>query len=349
MENTDTETVEPVEIESTDTPETESEAHLSLRDQLEKSFEAVEEKVSEKKEVSDTESTEKFKARSIPSKENAEPVTAPQSLSAEERKLFSTLPREVQEKWTERELKREKDLNQKFQEAAQIRRYHEDIERVVAPHRQKLALSGVNTAQAIDQLFAAQNLLDADPVEGLKWLAKSYGIDPSQLVPRQQERLDPAIQSVSERISQMEARANAQEQQRAEAEITQLEAHVQSFMNEKDKTGNLLRPHFEKIMTQLEPVVRQIRTTNPKMSNTEVLQTAYDQAVWANPEVRQALIQKEKEAEAATRVQEAKAKAAKARRAGVSIKGAPGQTVNGNTQGKSLRDTITELMGEKGY
>jgi hypothetical protein len=76
----------------------------------------------------------------------------------------------------------------------------------------------------------------------------------------------------------------------------------------------------------------------------------YDTAVWANPSTRAALKAAEKATEETKRSEEARAKAASARRAGSSVTGAPGsgQATKPIRGELSLRESLEEAAADLG-
>lgn len=85
------------------------------------------------------------------------------------------------------------------------------------------------------------------------------------------------------------------------------------------------------------------------------LDELYDQAVWANPSTRAKILeaknaadQAQRTAKESKRIEEAKAKAAKAKRAGSSVTGnlGPGQSAGSSNDSASLRATLMAAAEE---
>jgi len=78
------------------------------------------------------------------------------------------------------------------------------------------------------------------------------------------------------------------------------------------------------------------------------LQDAYDQAVYANPQTRSSLLEAKTVSDNEKRVAEQKARAEAAKRAGSSLRGAPGimASKDGKVNGLDLRSTIRAAIAK---
>jgi len=110
---------------------------------------------------------------------------------------------------------------------------------------------------------------------------------------------------------------------RQQAAFASVEGEINAFASEKDANGQLLRPHYEAVVKDMEGIIVQIRATDPNKPNKEVLELAYDRAVWGNTETRQALLDNEKKAVSESNTQAVKKKAADAANASSSVTGSP--------------------------
>lgn len=143
-------------------------------------------------------------------------------------------------------------------------------------------------------------------------VARQYGVDlglqpqqqPVQGQPPQQTFQDP-------RVDQLLQHLQTQEQQRQQQEQQALENTVTQWMEAKDEAGNPKYPYLGDVMNDMAVIVPQIRQSSPSLSHEQVLQSAYERAIWANPDVRPLLLQAQaaspaREAANQTRVREAK-------------------------------------------
>ena len=274
-----------------------------------------------------------------------EPAEFPQSWSAQDREVFKALPEPARNTILRREKELLADYTRKTGQAAQIMRRYAPIESVIAPHEESWRLSGHTPEQVLGQLVSAQKRLDSNPIEGISIIMQSYGVTPQDLIDQvgagSAQNL-PELHSVKEELRQLRETLSQRQQYEAQSQQQSRIEQVANFANEKDAQGNLLRPHFESVSPIVERLVGPLAKQQPGVPLPTILQQAYDQAVWANPQTRESLLQKERETKQQTQIEEQKRKAEQAKKAGVSINGTPG---GGNTNGAaaptgSVRDTI---------
>lgn len=250
--------------------------------------------------------------------EPVETIEAPQHWPLAEREMFSKQPVEVQKYLLDRHKALEADYTKKTQSVAQFQRQWDQINELLAPHREKYSLAGMDDTAAVRQLLQAHAWLEKEPRAAIDWLAKSYGIDLTQPVdPAAQE--DPAVVALRNQVAQL---TRSQEQERAAArEKEQKEnlARVTQFAEAKDAQGNLQRPYFDDVSDEIVALM--------KSGVSKDLQDAYDRAVYANPTTRAKLIAAEAAQRQAKADQEAKAKAEAAKRAGFEVTGQGGMGV----------------------
>ena len=148
-----------------------------------------------------------------PSKEVADPASqpvtrAPSSWSPAAKAEFDKLPSPVQQAVAKREQEIDQGLRRKAEE---LKRY-EPLEQVLAPRRDLWAAQGMDETQAIKTLLAAQDLLEKNPVQGLEYLAKAYGVNfagqaqspqPGQPAPAQAGQA-PEIEQLRAQIAQLQ-------------------------------------------------------------------------------------------------------------------------------------------------
>lgn len=275
----------------------------------------------------------------------SEVITAPISWPAAEKERFKTLPPEVQKFISKREADREKYVSTKANEAANIGRQYQDIDQAFAPFERKMQLNGTTRAQVVTQLLAAQSYLDENPKEALKWMAQSYGISPEEIFSEAPEqRVDPTISHLQQKIAQLEGHLTSRQQQESHSAYSAVENQIQQFASETDAAGNYIRPHFNEVYNDMEAIVRQVKASQPQLPIKDVLQQAYDRAVWANPTSREAMLAREKQKATANHISEAKRKAEKARITGSSVTGAPSSSASPAISG-NLREMLESAMG----
>lgn len=243
---------------------------------------------------------------------SVETIAPPAAWSATAKARFQSLDPVIQQEV----LKREKDMEQGKAQWDQKGERLNRLDAILNPRREKLRLAGMDDARAIEALFAAQDLLERDPVSGVGYLARHYGVDPSRLVQGGQGQAEaspppmhPAIQHLAQQVGSLQS---AFAQQQAEARRTGLARHaadIQAFRDSGD------HPFFDNVAGHMAELVQSGRAGS--------LKDAYDAAVWANPETRTLLIQREQDQRRTEAEAAARAKADAARHAAGSITGSP--------------------------
>lgn len=256
-------------------------------------------------------------------------LEAPARWSPENREVFSKLPREAQRLVLERHNEMESDYTRKTTELAEQRKPLEEFEKLFEPHKQRLALAGLTPLTAARQLLAAQNMLETNPVEGLKSLAQSLRVDLAALVPAAKpddEYKDPAIREMEHKIQTLEARLQNRDQEVQRQNAEAVHKTIKDFADSKNADGTLKYPHFDQLKTLMGPMVAEGKT----------MEQAYELATYTLPETRERIASeaaKAAQAEALKKAEEDRKQKAK--------------DVKGATQVIRSRGTATELSGEK--
>jgi len=120
-------------------------------------------------------------------------------------------------------------------------------------------------------------------------LSQQFGVDLSPLLQQGTPPQQPQQQLTDPRVDQMLANQQRNEQIRQQQELQQLSGIADSWVAEKDATGNPLRPYVGDVINEMTTLIPQIKQANPHYSHSQVLDQAYDRAVWANPDTRAAL------------------------------------------------------------
>jgi len=228
-----------------------------------------------------------------------EPEAAPQALdapaswTAAAKEVWPTLARELQDEI----LRREGDWQRTDGERATKLKGYEAIDAALEPVRQNLELNGVEPAQYVRQLSAADQYLRTNPNEAIQWLAQQYGVDLGQIGAGDQY-IDPTTAPLVNEINELKAQQQQFFTAQRDAEIAAKNAEIEAFAKEN--------PHFETVMDDMT----RLATANPGTD----LQTLYDQAVWANPTTRAQLLAEQSAEAERKRQDEAAEKAAKAKR-----------------------------------
>lgn len=169
-----------------------------------------------------------------------------------------------------------------------------EIKRAAEPYRMliesnygsadKAMAAFLQTAAALQMGSQTQKL------QTIVGLSQQFGIDLSALSqpgspqPQQQPQTfaDP-------RVDQLLAHQRQQEEQWQANEQRQVEGVANSWINEKDAAGNPKRPYIGDVIQEMSMLIPQIKQTHPHLAHAQILEQAYDRAVWANPDTRAAL------------------------------------------------------------
>lgn len=178
-------------------------------------------------------------------------------------------------------------------------------------------------------------------------ISQQFGIDLSQLSGQGEPQTQQSQEFRDPRVDQLFRERDTEREQRTQAEQRQLETVATAWMSEVDAQGQPKREYLQDVMQEMSVLISQIKQTNPLLTHAQVLDQAYDRAVWANPNTRQALQGKQQSellerqrAANQTRVQDAKRAASVnvPRRASTPSPVKPGDMV----------DTITNTARELG-
>lgn len=219
-----------------------------------------------------------------------EEVELSQSFSSELREWFSTLDKEGQRIVGKRLKEQESGFEKRMEKLSAKEKSLDALNQTLEPYREQFALQGVDEATAVKQLLAANQFLQAQPVEAIKWLAQSAGVDLSQLseAPAEQEYVDPQVSELKEEINSLKgilAQFQGQQQQQTTAAV---QTQIQEFATRTDADGNVLHPYFDRVREQMGRLMQ--------TGQAESLDQAYETAIWANPEIRSEMLAKERSA-----------------------------------------------------
>ena len=174
----------------------------------------------------------------------------------------------------------------------------------------------------------------------LRVFSQQRGAQPGQAAPRAQEFRDP-------RVDQILAEQQRQSQERARSEQTNAETSVTRWMNESDSQGNPLRPYVNDVTSEMSVLLPQIRAQDPTLTHAQALQAAYERAIWAHPEIRALLQQKQQSELEAQRRTDNQSRVRDARRA-TSVNVPRRASLPATGKPGSLEETIAATARELG-
>lgn len=302
------------------TPEESAEEASSLLEDLDAAWDAVEEpeqeeqqhepeeaeaepESSEEEEAAPEETQASGDSEAEEDEESDEtPIEPPQHWAEEHKDTFRNLPPSAQEFVLQRHRQMEADYTRKSQEVAEVRK-------ALEPAKAHISQMGVSEGEYVRRLAAADQYLTQNPKQGVEWLAKQYGVklDTGEQGTEEDEFKDPYVQQLEEKVNALESQFQSRQQQEQHASEQQIQQQIEQFASEKDEKGDYKRPHFEQVKTHMGALMNS--------GAAESLEEAYDQAVWARPDLRSELLEQQKREAAQQEKQRRKEKAQKAKKA----------------------------------
>lgn len=254
-----------------------------------------------------------------------EPIRVPPGWSPAAKAKFASLDPDIQSEI----LKREKDFSVGLQDRTNALKRYEPLEQVIAPHRQKWAVAGVDEATAVKQLLAASDWLERDPTTAIAYLAKQYGVN-ALPTGTAQPQAQPESIGQTPQLTALQQELQDLKQQIASQSEAGLVSQIEAFKNDPK---NL---YFENVREDMAALIN--------AGKAKTLEEAYDMSCWMRPDIRPLLQVPQVTKDPAAQVQKAKA-------AAVSITGSPAQPRAPQTNANAsieddIRTALQELSGQ---
>lgn len=265
-----------------------------------------------------------------------EVIPPPQAYSGAVKAKWAELPREIQTELAKREADFHKELTKHDEE----RTFGRQVEKIVTPYVAQIRAEGATVPQAIESLLNMAHVLRVgNPQQKSDLLlrtAHTFGVDLRQAlqVQQAQPQLHPQVQNVLQEVQGIKQRLEQEATLKKQQEDNEIQQQIKAFGADPEHI------HFETVKPHMAALLQG--------GIAKDLQDAYDQAVYANPHTRSSLLEAQKADTNEKRVAEQKARAEAARRAGSSLKGAPGMAASkdGKIKGLDLRSTIRAAMAD---
>lgn len=218
---------------------------------------------------------------------------------------------------------------------------YDAIDSALAPYQQTIQSLGATPAQVVGEMLKVDNIVRNGSNEQVLSLI-------AEVMQRRQIPLDVFAQGISPQVFQTAQQHNEMEQLRLRMQQMEAQKETESLnaLNSEIARFSEGKEHWDAVQYELEAILRQIASDPQKfhLSPQEKLQEAYDRAVWANPQAREALIAKQ-QAEARAKAQEKLKNAKQAASVNVKSRGAlPAAQPVG-----SMEDTIRAKAAELGF
>jgi len=275
----------------------------------------------------------KVQPRTPETKGTQEGLKAPSQWRPAVREKWNALPREVQEEV----LRRESDSMRLIGSVGPKIRLADEVSQHIAPFAQQLQDNGVTPTAFLGDVFSTvKSLSSGTPQEKAAVVAnivQSYGVDLRTLDAILTQRIQAGPEADNAR--RLAARATAVIQQHESSNQYQTALEAQSTL-----ASFAADPKHEFLDD-----VRDLMADLIETGRANSLDDAYASAVWAHPDTRKILLQRESQA----RVNGKNSRAAVARRASSAVHGSPAAPSAGplSNQNLSLRETIALAMDEQ--
>lgn len=252
--------------------------------------------------------------------------STPKSWDAKVRDKWDTLPPEVQEFLTARE----DEVHKGFTKLDEERNFGKAMRDAVNPYLATIRAEGGTAEGAVsDLLNTAYRLRNDSPLNKammVQQIIQQYGVDMNLIQPGQ--RIDPVLAQTQNELHQIKMQMQQQQQLQTQEVNGKIQSEIQAFAADP---ANI---YFDQVSADMAALLSSERAAN--------LQEAYDMAIWAKPDIRSTLMQKQAlEAE-----EQRKRELAAKRNAAVSVTGSPVPNVQNSTppQNKSLRDELRDNL-----
>jgi len=247
---------------------------------------------------------------------------------------FEALEAPAQHMFMERYKDLEGDYTRKTQEIAKYKKRNEAFDEIMAPFKGDFERAGMDEVSAVRQLLAAHDYLRKDPQNAIAWLANQYGVDMAAIgndPAAEDEFADPQVKQLQQQVAQLTGFIQNQQTQQQSQVQQSTQSLIDQFAAETDANGNPKHPHFDRVRGVMGSLI--------SSENAKDLATAYEMAVYADPELRQAQVKAMAAAQSQDNVKtEAVKKAKKAARS--KVRGSASPAAPALPANASIRDTI---------
>lgn len=251
-------------------------------------------------------------------------LAPPNGWSAEAKAKWHELPPEIQAAVNQRE----HDVAKFTSKTDEERAFGREMHRVVSPYLAQIQAEGGTPAGAVQSLlntaYILRNGTPEQKQQALIGVAQQFNIELPN--PEQQQQIPPELGALYQRINQLEGSLQQQYQSSVQATQASVHADIDRF------AADPAHPHFEAVKAVMGALM--------SSGQAQDLQTAYDMACHARPDIRATLSAQARAEEEQKRRAEETARAAAARSKAVSITGGPGIAASSAPADRSLRDEL---------
>lgn len=233
----------------------------------------------------------------------------------------------------------QKEIADEFTRVSGIEGEHQKLKSAIGDRATVLAAQYGSTEAGLQNLFAISDFATQDAPGFIRWFMQQRGLDPTQIFgqaaqPGQQpaDGANPFLQEIGQlksQFTQLQQRNAQLEQMFQQAQTAPLQAEVQSFASDPKF------PYFNDVRLQMKAL---IEGGVVQGSGRQLLENAYNEAIWSRPEIRSTLLADQEK----KRAEENAAKVAEAKKAAGSLTGAPagGKSLPASEPDEDLEATI---------
>lgn len=240
----------------------------------------------------ETQEADKTAKKEIPSGDKQDNSTVPSgttdkvpaTFTKEEQAQWANVPPLVKNAISRIESQSQTAVLQAKQELADTKRENAARDTVLEPYAKLWMQNGVPVQQGLATAMKAVYEFEKDPKGTLQRLAQQYGISLAE--DGNDQYVDPVMSEVEKLKQQVQSFEQSQRQsQQSVIEQRNIE-EASRFTDAKDDKGNLLHPHWEKVLPQMQALLPAVGKMNPGMHQQDLMKRAYDIACQQNESVR---------------------------------------------------------------
>lgn len=245
-----------------------------------------------------------------------EKLSPPQEWSGHAKVRWDGLPRAIQE-----------ELINAHKQISEQRTRTQGLEQILEPRRNLLAANYGSMEQGINYLFQVSDFAEKDPNGFLKWFAQQRGINLQAFTPQEGQPEGTQLQAALNEIQTLKQQLQGLQTNITSQSNNSMQAQIDAFASDPS------HPYFNDVRLHMSALM--------SAGAAKDMETAYNEACWANPRIRAELQQQEFE----RLERERKQKAEQAKKAAGSIGGSPeGGLTPGDEPASTLREELLRNM-----
>ncbi len=191
--------------------------------------------------------------------------------------------------------RRESDFHRGIEQYKEAAHFGHEIDRAIAPFIGTLNQLQITPAAAITELMKTDQALrygsQAEKVALFHQLAQSYGIDINQAASYEAPYVDPQVSALQQQVSQMQSYFQQQNQMAEQQSLQALNNEIAQFAAKPE------HKHFDAVRGHMQALLQ--------AGHADTLESAYEQAVFANPQTRALVLAEQQAAQRAAAAEKA--------------------------------------------